>query len=924
MLLDEYKLTQFLGKGTFGEVYLTTKQNTDFLFATKRMAKEMVEDPKYYKYFQNEISILKRLYHKNIVRLEGLKKTNNHYYVIMEYCNGGSLTDCLEKYKNLYHRPFTEEIVQHIMRQIVSAINYIHSLRIIHRDLKLDNILVKFENEIDKNQVNLLKAEVKIIDFGFAAYKDQSGLLSTAIGSPMNMDPLILKKFNGGNTNKELGYDEKADIWSLGTLCYQMLIGSCAFDAYNMKELVSKIEEGTYKVPTNLSKEVVSFLNAMLQYNPQKRLGASDLIKHAFLIKNVSDFTRIDMSKVSKKVYGGELKINIRDNNTIWSIFNVEDEQRLNNIPGELFPKETPISESQYLGNLNGNNQQLISKEPFNVDKNFMDKEFKIATSMPINGLQFGMNNKTMPISELNQEPQNMPGNTDEIEKRNNLATPMKQNAASQIPIFQKNINNNLLNLRTPQRLGVNRNNNMITIISKLDNGQILKTEVPVEKIQQQLNKNGLIGNNQVNVNLINKFQQAPGKENNPNNLPQNNPSQNKLMNAIQHPQMNLPHGQIQFPHGPIMNPHMGIPQIHQINPNLMMGNQIQPNQIRPNQIPNNQLINLQIPNNQIQNNQMNNNLLRNNNIINKENQNNLIQAQKNQVSNNTVKNNQLINNPNGILQNKLIPNNQIPTNTIQNKQIPFNKIPQSRININKNQNSLTPLRNITPNRILPINNMQMNLKNNQNLNINKPNQLNRAITQKENNMIQIPRMNRARSPIIGKLPINNFQTRNPQILLKNANPNQINSPFNGQMNLAQQIKPIPTPSYKYSERTLQNRIPGPEEINKNANNSPKKMIQKINTALGIKRQLQKIPLDNVNRLPNQGGQGIPRIAPVPVAKQIYPNQLSNYELAIKNRQNNLITNQNYRNRISPQKIGVRPTLNFPNNNNMKLIPVNH
>ena len=304
MLLDEYTLTQFLGKGTFGEVYLTSKKNSNFLFATKRMSKDFVEDPKYIKYFNNEISILNKLFHKNIVKLEALKKTKNHYYVIMEYCNGGTLTECLEKYKNLYHRPFTEEIVQHIMRQVVSAVNYMHDLRIIHRDLKLDNILVKFENEEDKNNLNLLKAEIKIIDFGFAAYKEQSGLLKTAIGSPMNMDPLILQKFNsGGKLNKELGYDEKADIWSLGTLCYQMLIGNSAFDAYNMKELVSKVEEGTYKVPSDLSKETVSFLNAMLQYDPNRRLSANELNKHAFLIKNIKDFTRINTNLIPKKKY---------------------------------------------------------------------------------------------------------------------------------------------------------------------------------------------------------------------------------------------------------------------------------------------------------------------------------------------------------------------------------------------------------------------------------------------------------------------------------------------------------------------------------------------------------------------------------------------------------------------------------------------
>ena len=341
MQLDNYLIKEFLGKGTFGEVYLTTKKDSNFLYATKKMSKSLVDDPGYNKYFINEICILKQLCHKNIIKLEELKRTTNNYYVIMEYCNGGNLTECLEKYINIYHRPFKEEIVQHIMRQLVSAINYIHGLGIIHRDLKLDNILVKFENEEDKNQLNLLKSEIKIIDFGFAAYKDQSGLFKTAVGSPMNMDPLILKKFNAtGSVNKELGYDEKADIWSLGTLCYQMLIGSCTFDAYNMKELVFKIEEGNYRVPIDLSKEVVSFLNAMIQYEPQKRLSASELIKHAFLIRDIKDFTRIDVKKVPNKVYGGVLIINIKDNKTICSVINKEGEKQFNIDSTDLLPKE--------------------------------------------------------------------------------------------------------------------------------------------------------------------------------------------------------------------------------------------------------------------------------------------------------------------------------------------------------------------------------------------------------------------------------------------------------------------------------------------------------------------------------------------------------------------------------------------------------
>ena len=559
MLLDNYTLTKFIGKGTFGEVYLTKKQGSDFLYATKRMDVKFVEDPKYIKYFNNEISILRRLYHKNIIKLEELKKTTNHYYVIMEYCNGGTLTECLEKYKRLYRRPFTEEIVQHIMRQVVDAINYMHDLKIIHRDLKLDNILVKFENESDKNQMNLLNAEIKIIDFGFAAYKEQTGLLKTAIGSPMNMDPLILAKFNsGGAVNKELGYDEKADIWSLGTLCYQMLIGDCAFNAYNMKELLLKVEEGTYKVPTNLSKEVVSFLNAMLQYKPEKRLSARQLIKHAFLIKNINDFTRINVNQISNKVYNGELKINIKDNQTIWSIFNEDDEIKLNKIPGDLFPSQTPISESQYIEDINKNdNNDMISKEPFNLDKITISKQFTEANSLPIQALN-GISNST-PIPGLENKQNNNTGkNNEEL-----LKTPTKKLVTG----FQNNNFQNP-NFPTPQLLGQNgmqiNGNNMNTVEKQLNNGQIVKAQVAkAPQFQPQ------IQNRQIQ-NQMNLIQKTPIKTMAPNNINQ--------LNSNQYPR-NLPQGLIQQPNGPLLN------KIQPIAPKQLQFNIIPPNQIPQNQI---------------------------------------------------------------------------------------------------------------------------------------------------------------------------------------------------------------------------------------------------------------------------------------------------------------------------------------------------
>ena len=363
MIVDNLTLEKCLGKGAFGEVYLTSRKGDDKKkYATKKIDREEVEKGEGIKYLKNEIIILQYLRHPNIVRFEEVKKTKKHYYIVMEYCNGGELSKALEKYIEKYGKPFSEEIVQHLMRQIIDAFKFMHERKIIHRDVKLDNILLNYETEEDKKNLNLMKAQVKIIDFGFSCKIDKSGLQFTALGSPINMDPIILKKLNASSKKeRQLGYNQKADIWSLGTICYEMLIGKSAFDADDMEDLVNKIENGSYNVPTNLSHEVVSFLNGMLQYEGNNRLTADQLSRHAFLTKNVKDFTPLSLNKTNKVMNTKKL------NQSIWAIFGANDENKLMNIAGNEFVK--PIDEKEELefeqrkkNNAGGKLMQLPSK----------------------------------------------------------------------------------------------------------------------------------------------------------------------------------------------------------------------------------------------------------------------------------------------------------------------------------------------------------------------------------------------------------------------------------------------------------------------------------------------------------------------------------------------------------------------------------
>ena len=340
MLVGDLNLLKCLGKGSFGEVYLTTKQGSNIQYATKKIDKSAMKTDKSRQYLENEINILKEMDHPNIIKLIDVKNTTKYYYLVMEYCNGGDLSKCLAYYKNKNQKPFSEEVVQYLMRQIVSAICYMHKKNIMHRDIKLENILVNFDNEKDAHERNMMKAKIKIIDFGFSRHLKKYELAYSILGNPINMDPGILKKLNKNDNNKDYGYDQKADIWGLGTICYEMLIGKSTFDSESMKELANKVERGNYFLPSNLSKEVVSFLNGMIQYDPKKRLSAEQLFNHRFLKRPYSELTKINLKEAQNKIVGSKIKINSKNNQSIWEIFEQDEDSELDNISSDMIEKD--------------------------------------------------------------------------------------------------------------------------------------------------------------------------------------------------------------------------------------------------------------------------------------------------------------------------------------------------------------------------------------------------------------------------------------------------------------------------------------------------------------------------------------------------------------------------------------------------------
>ena len=285
--IDDLTRVKFLGSGTFGDVFLYKQNNSNKLYAVKIIDKSRVKNTSYFKYLNSELKILSMLNHPNIVNLKKVinNKSQIHLLIVMEYCNGDNLSECLKNYKLKYCKPFSEEIVQHLTRQIVDALAYIHGKNIIHRDLKTENIMVNFDNEIDKANLNMMKAKIKIIDFGLSKVLSTNGFATSVVGTPLYEDPKILEVyFNINKDIKNFQYSKEADIWSLGCICYEMIRGDRVFESLSKTELLTKIKEGKYKLPQTISREFISFLYGMLQYDGQYRLTAKQLLEKRFLV----------------------------------------------------------------------------------------------------------------------------------------------------------------------------------------------------------------------------------------------------------------------------------------------------------------------------------------------------------------------------------------------------------------------------------------------------------------------------------------------------------------------------------------------------------------------------------------------------------------------------------------------------------------
>lgn len=295
--LEHYSQVKKLGEGSYGTVWKVEHIQTGLHRAMKKIVKNPKSKKDNEQDILNEIEILKKMDHPNIVKIFEFFNTSEGYYLITEYCSGGELfQEIVDK------APFPENIAGNIMYQIFSAVNYCHSMNIIHRDLKPENILI--ERREGKNYF------IKIIDFGTAKIYEKNKNEKKVIGSSYYIAPEVLTE----------SYNQKCDLWSCGVILYILLTGKPPFGGKSDEVILEKIKVGKYNMQLkefeSVSEAAKQLIIKLLEKNPKKRLSADEALKHSWF-QNLNIRSSISESNIEKikesllniKKYNPKLKL---------------------------------------------------------------------------------------------------------------------------------------------------------------------------------------------------------------------------------------------------------------------------------------------------------------------------------------------------------------------------------------------------------------------------------------------------------------------------------------------------------------------------------------------------------------------------------------------------------------------------------------
>ena len=363
--IRDYESIKIIGRGAFGEVHVCRVINTGEIVAIKKIRKEVLIKKNQIIHIRNEQLFMSKVKSPWIVELKASFQEDDFLYLVMEFVPGGDFMNLLMKKDKL-----TEEEAKFYTAELILAVESIHKLDCIHRDIKPDNILIDKDGHIKLSDFGLAKVSDKLYEQGsnktpnFNPKKMTHQKLYSCVGTAFYVAPEVLKK---------KGYSQEIDWWSVGVIFYEMLVGYAPFCAEDNQEVFNRIINIYFQIPDDvkLSKEAKDLINKMLS-DPNKRLGkngAQEIKSHPF-------FKGIDWDNIRntmKPPFIPDLKNDY--DTSYFDTFDVEE---------PFYPPKKSIKrrkDMEFLGfTYKGNNDEDIDKVYQNVVQNaeiFENKEMK-------------------------------------------------------------------------------------------------------------------------------------------------------------------------------------------------------------------------------------------------------------------------------------------------------------------------------------------------------------------------------------------------------------------------------------------------------------------------------------------------------------------------------------------------------------------
>ncbi|XP_036764020.2 calcium/calmodulin-dependent protein kinase type 1D isoform X1 [Manis pentadactyla] len=257
-----FEFKETLGTGAFSEVVLAEEKATGKLFAVKCIPKKALKGKE--SSIENEIAVLRRIKHENIVALEDIYESPNHLYLVMQLVSGGELFDRIVE-KGFY----TEKDASTLIRQVLDAVYYLHRMGIVHRDLKPENLLYYSQDE---------ESKIMISDFGLSKMEGKGDVMSTACGTPGYVAPEVLA---------QKPYSKAVDCWSIGVIAYILLCGYPPFYDENDSKLFEQILKAEYEFDSpywdDISESAKDFIRNLMEKDPNKRYTCEQAARHPWI-----------------------------------------------------------------------------------------------------------------------------------------------------------------------------------------------------------------------------------------------------------------------------------------------------------------------------------------------------------------------------------------------------------------------------------------------------------------------------------------------------------------------------------------------------------------------------------------------------------------------------------------------------------------